>query len=71
MNSPKKSLSVEHSIPAAMTPTRRPARDGERPVFSACPDSSGGRGGAYEYWKQVGSRYVSTDNAYTAAESRW
>jgi len=25
-------------------------------------------GGAYVYWKQVGSRYVSTDNAYTAAE---
>ena len=25
-------------------------------------------GGAVEYWKLVGSRYVSTDNAYTAAE---
>jgi membrane fusion protein, multidrug efflux system len=25
-------------------------------------------GGGYVYWKQVGSRYVSTDNAYTAAE---
>jgi membrane fusion protein (multidrug efflux system) len=25
-------------------------------------------GGYYTYWKQVGSRYVSTDNAYTAAE---
>jgi membrane fusion protein (multidrug efflux system) len=25
-------------------------------------------GSAYVYWKQVGSRYVSTDNAYTAAE---
>jgi membrane fusion protein, multidrug efflux system len=25
-------------------------------------------GGAFEYWKLVGSRYVSTDNAYTAAE---
>ena len=25
-------------------------------------------GGAYEYWKLVGSRYVSTDDAYTAAE---
>src|SRR5271163_507610 len=25
-------------------------------------------GGAVEYWKLVGSRYVSTDDAYTAAE---
>src|SRR5476651_2439157 len=25
-------------------------------------------GGYYTYWKLVGSRYVSTDNAYTAAE---
>lgn len=25
-------------------------------------------GGYYTYWKRVGSRYVSTDNAYTAAE---
>jgi membrane fusion protein (multidrug efflux system) len=25
-------------------------------------------GGAVEYWKLIGSRYVSTDNAYTAAE---
>jgi membrane fusion protein (multidrug efflux system) len=25
-------------------------------------------GGYYTYWKHVGSRYVSTDNAYTAAE---
>src|SRR5579864_7927999 len=25
-------------------------------------------GGYYSYWKRVGSRYVSTDNAYTAAE---
>ena len=25
-------------------------------------------GGYYSYWKHVGSRYVSTDNAYTAAE---
>src|SRR5580658_10002768 len=24
--------------------------------------------GYYSYWKHVGSRYVSTDNAYTAAE---
>jgi membrane fusion protein (multidrug efflux system) len=25
-------------------------------------------GGAFQYWKHVGSRYVSTDDAYTAAE---
>src|SRR5271165_3389756 len=25
-------------------------------------------GGYYTYWERVGSRYVSTDNAYTAAE---
>ena len=25
-------------------------------------------GGYYSYWKRIGSRYVSTDNAYTAAE---
>ncbi len=25
-------------------------------------------GGYYTYWKRIGSRYVSTDNAYTAAE---
>ncbi|HXM70615.1 MAG TPA: EmrA/EmrK family multidrug efflux transporter periplasmic adaptor subunit, partial [Thermoanaerobaculia bacterium] len=25
-------------------------------------------GGAVEYWKLIGSRYVSTDDAYTAAE---
>ena len=25
-------------------------------------------GGYYSYWKRVGSRYMSTDNAYTAAE---
>src|SRR5471032_2294699 len=25
-------------------------------------------GGYYRYWSTVGSRYVSTDNAYTAAE---
>jgi len=25
-------------------------------------------GGYYTYWKRVGSRYISTDNAYTAAE---
>src|ERR1700736_1740567 len=25
-------------------------------------------GGAFEYWKLVASRYVSTDDAYTAAE---
>jgi membrane fusion protein, multidrug efflux system len=30
--------------------------------------TAGAAGGAYVYWKQVGSRYVSTDNAYTAAE---
>ncbi len=29
---------------------------------------AGAGGGYYSYWKHVGSRYVSTDNAYTAAE---
>jgi membrane fusion protein, multidrug efflux system len=29
---------------------------------------AGSGGGYYTYWKQVGSRYVSTDDAYTAAE---
>jgi multidrug resistance efflux pump len=28
-------------------------------------------GGYYTYWKLVGSRYVSTDDAYTLPKSQW
>ncbi|MBV9695986.1 MAG: biotin/lipoyl-binding protein, partial [Gammaproteobacteria bacterium] len=69
MNQPQKaSVSVIPTSPANHTQTKNPMR--RRVVlFSALALTAvAAGGGGYVYWKLVGSRYVSTDNAYTAAE---
>jgi len=71
MNQSKKAQCRTFRYRQQMTPTRRPARDGERSCFSACPDSSGGRRRCLRVLEASGLRYVSTDNAYTAPKSRW
>jgi membrane fusion protein, multidrug efflux system len=70
MNQPKKA-SVSSSIPMpAANDTDAKNRLRRRGVlFSVLAlTAAAAGGGAYVYWKQVGSRYVATDNAYTAAE---
>lgn len=49
--------------------TDRKRRTRRRVLFSALVLAvAAAGGGAWAYWEQVASRYVSTDNAYTAAE---
>src|SRR5262249_8335361 len=69
MNQPQKaSVSVISASAANDTQTKNPRRR-RAVLFSALALTAAAAGsGAYVYWKQVGSRYVSTDNAYTAAE---
>jgi membrane fusion protein, multidrug efflux system len=69
MNEPQRASVSRIPIPAANdTNTKR--RMGRRSIlFSVLAlMTTAASGGGYIYWKQVGSRYVSTDNAYTAAE---
>ena len=50
-------------------PMVKPQETARRAVLAArSRRATAAGGGAVEYWKLVGSRYVSTDNAYTAAE---
>lgn len=54
---------------AAETSTVKPAKKRRAVLFSLLGLAvAAAGGGAVEYWKLIGSRYVSTDNAYTAAE---
>src|SRR5450631_4206263 len=59
------------TISAASTPKNSDAKSGRKRaiLFSllALTVAAAG-GGYYTYWQRVGSRYVSTDDAYTAAE---
>jgi membrane fusion protein (multidrug efflux system) len=68
MNEPIKASDTPGS---ASTPTGPDARSRSRRIilFSllALTVAVAG-GGYYTYWKRIGSRYMSTDNAYTAAE---
>src|ERR1700724_664479 len=53
----------------ADAPVVKPRKKQRAILFSLLGLVVAGAGvGAVEYWKLVGSRYVSTDNAYTAAE---
>jgi membrane fusion protein (multidrug efflux system) len=65
------SMKVSDTPAAASTPIAADARSGKKRIllFSllALAVAVAG-GGYYTYWERVGSRYVSTDNAYTAAE---
>ena len=65
------SMKVSDTPAAASTPIAADARSGKKRIllFSllALAVAAAG-GGYYTYWERVGSRYVSTDNAYTAAE---
>src|SRR5450631_15964 len=59
------------TISAASTPKNSDAKSGRKRaiLFSLLALTLTAAGAGYwVYWKQVGSRYVSTDNAYTAAE---
>jgi len=69
MNEPQKASVSRIPTPAANDGDTR-SRMGRRAIlFSVLAlTAAAAGGGAYLYWKQVGSRYVSTDNAYTAAE---
>ncbi|MGO9327845.1 MAG: efflux RND transporter periplasmic adaptor subunit [Steroidobacteraceae bacterium] len=64
-------MKVSDTPAAASTPIAADARSGKKRIllFSllALAVAAAG-GGYYTYWERVGSRYVSTDNAYTAAE---
>src|SRR5208282_1245379 len=70
-NSMSESMKVSDTPAAASTPIAADARSGKKRIllFSllALAVAAAG-GGYYTYWERVGSRYVSTDNAYTAAE---
>ena len=69
MNQPKKASVSSISIPAANDTDAKNRTRRRAVLFSVLAlTAAAAGGGAYEYWKQVGSRYVSTDNAYTAAE---
>ncbi len=70
MNEPKKASVSRIPIPAANDTNTKTKGIGRRAIlFSVLAlTATAAGGGAYVYWKQVGSRYVSTDNAYTAAE---
>ena len=68
MNEPTKASDTPDS---ASTPKDADAKSGRKRVilFSLLALTiAAAAGGYYSYWKHVGSRYVSTDNAYTAAE---
>lgn len=53
----------------AATPITKPRKKQRAVLFSLLGLAvAAASGGAVEYWKLVGSRYVSTDDAYTAAE---
>jgi membrane fusion protein, multidrug efflux system len=71
MSEPQKASVSRIPTPAANA-NDSPARSLKRRrtvLFSVLALTAGAAGGgAFLYWKQVGSRYVSTDNAYTAAE---
>jgi membrane fusion protein (multidrug efflux system) len=69
MNQPKKA-SVSSIPMSAANDTDAKKRTRQRAVLFCvlALTAAAAGGGAYVYWKQVGSRYVSTDNAYTAAE---
>src|SRR5579862_4070457 len=69
MNQPKKASVSSISMPAANDPDAKNRMRRRAVLFSALAlTAAAAGGGGYVYWKQVGSRYVSTDNAYTAAE---
>jgi membrane fusion protein (multidrug efflux system) len=67
MNQPRIAPVPSISMPAANDNKNRTRRRAILFSVLALTAAAAG-GGAYVYWKQVGSRYVSTDNAYTAAE---
>ena len=58
---------VHESTPDTSPVTRRKRQRAALFSLLALAVAAAG-GGAFEYWKLVGSRYVSTDDAYTAAE---
>src|SRR5271167_2222318 len=64
-------IEVSNAPASASTPKDADAKSGRKRfiLFSllALTVAAAG-GGYYTYWQRVGSRYVSTDNAYTAAE---
>src|SRR5271167_3718558 len=64
-------IEVSNAPASASTPKDTDAKSGRKRsiLFSllALTVAAAG-GGYYTYWKRVGSRYVSTDDAYTAAE---
>jgi membrane fusion protein, multidrug efflux system len=69
MNQPRIAPVPSISMPAANDSGAKNRRKRRGVLFSVLAlTAAAAGGGAYEYWKQVGSRYVSTDNAYTAAE---
>ena len=60
------SVAPESTLNTPMVKTRKKQR---AVLFSLLGLAvAGASGGGVEYWKLIGSRYVSTDNAYTAAE---
>ncbi len=69
MNQPQKAAESAVSASAANdTDVRSRARRRAIMFAALALTSAAAASGAYLYWEQVGSRYVSTDNAYTAAE---
>ena len=69
MNQPRIAPVPSISMPAANDTGAKNRRKRRGVLFSVLAlTAAAAGGGAYVYWKQVGSRYVSTDNAYTAAE---
>jgi membrane fusion protein, multidrug efflux system len=60
------SIAHESTANAPMVKHRKKQRALLFSVLALAVAAAGG--GAFEYWKLVGSRYVSTDDAYTAAE---
>src|SRR6202011_3919540 len=52
----------------ADAPMVKPRKKQRAVLFSLLGLAVAAASGGVEYWKLVGSRYVSTDNAYTAAE---
>ena len=69
MNQPIESFNSTISSFDAEELGRQERQQASDSVLAARPRPSAAAGGGYwAYWKQVGSRYVSTDNAYTAAE---